>query len=113
MTPRPTNSQASAPGLLFSPPPRRPPAEQPLQSRRAPLAAALFFPHFPGPSYNARYMRPFDSLTRPAASWGWQVAVSAFALLTPGLVMVLWWGATTEDRTSPYLVRGTVNGITL
>src|SRR3954451_3757892 len=113
MTPRPTNSQASAPGLLFSPPPRRPPAEQPLQSRRAPLAAALFFPHFARPSYNARHMRPFDSMTRHASSWGWLVTVSAFALLTAVLVMVVWWGATSEERTSTYVVRGTVNGITI
>jgi Putative adhesin len=58
-------------------------------------------------------MQPFDSLTRHASSWGWLVTVSAFALLTAGLVMVLWWGATTEERTSTYVVRGTVNGITL
>src|SRR3954453_20582513 len=78
-----------------------------------PPAAALFFPHPARPSYNARYMRPFDSLTRHASSWGWLVTVSAFALLTAGLVMVVWWAATTEERTSTYVVRGTVNGITL
>ena len=58
-------------------------------------------------------MRPFDSLTRHASSWGWLVTVSAFSLLTAGLVMVVWWAATTEERTSTYLVRGTVNGVTL
>jgi hypothetical protein len=58
-------------------------------------------------------MRPFDALTRHASSWGWLVTVSAFALLSAGLVMLLWWGATTEERTTTYLVRGTVNGITL
>jgi len=58
-------------------------------------------------------MRPFDSLSRHASSWGWLVTVSAFALLSAGLVMVVWWAATTEDRTSTYLVRGSVNGITL
>src|SRR4051795_7810241 len=59
-----------------------------------PPAAALFFPHFAAPSYNARYMRPFDSLTRHASSWGWLVTVSAFALLTAGVGVGLWWGGT-------------------
>jgi Putative adhesin len=58
-------------------------------------------------------MRPFDSLSRHASSWGWLVTVSAFAVLTAGLVMVVWWAATTEQRTGTYAVRGTVNGITL
>jgi hypothetical protein len=58
-------------------------------------------------------MRPFDALTRHASSWGWLVTVSAFAVLTAGLVMVVWWAATTEERTGTYVVRGTVNGITL
>jgi hypothetical protein len=58
-------------------------------------------------------MRPFDALSRHASSWGWLVTVSAFALLSAGLVMAVWWGATTEERTSTYLVRGSVNGITL
>ena len=58
-------------------------------------------------------MRPFESLTRHASSWGWLVTVSAFALLSAGLVMAVWWAATKEERTSTYLVRGTVNGITL
>src|SRR3954452_23795106 len=79
----------------------------------APPAAALFFPHSARPSYNARYMRPFDSLTHHASSWGWLVTVSAFSLLTAVLVMVVWWGATGEERTSTYVVRGTVNGITI
>jgi len=58
-------------------------------------------------------MRPFDALTRHASSWGWLVTVSAFALLSAVLVMVVWWGATTEERTGTYVVRGTVNGVTL
>jgi hypothetical protein len=58
-------------------------------------------------------MRPFDALTRHASSWGWLVTVSAFALLSAGLVMAVWWAATTEERTSTYVVRGTVNGVTL
>ena len=58
-------------------------------------------------------MRPLESLTRHASSWGWLVTVSAFALLTAGLVMVVWWAATTEERTGTYVVRGNVNGITL
>jgi hypothetical protein len=58
-------------------------------------------------------MRPFDALSRHASSWGWLVTVSAFALLSAVLIMVVWWGATTEERTSTYAVRGTVNGITL
>ena len=58
-------------------------------------------------------MRLFDSLTRHASSWGWLVTVSAFALLSAALVMVVWWGATVEERTATYVVRGTVTGITL
>src|SRR5215217_9781325 len=58
-------------------------------------------------------MRPLDALTRHASSWGWLVTVSAFALLSAVLVMLVWWGATTEERTSTYVVRGTVNGVTL
>ena len=58
-------------------------------------------------------MRPLDALTRHASSWGWLVTISAFALLTAGLVMVVWWAATIEERTGTYIVRGTVNGITL
>jgi len=58
-------------------------------------------------------MRRVDALTRHASSWGWLVTVSAFALLTAGLAMVVWWAATTEERTGTYVVRGTVNGITL
>jgi hypothetical protein len=58
-------------------------------------------------------MRPVDALTRHASSWSWLVTVSAFALLTAGLVMVVWWAATSEERTGTYLVRGSVSGITL
>jgi hypothetical protein len=58
-------------------------------------------------------MRPLDSLTRHASSWGWLVTVSAFALLTAGLAMVVWWAATSEERTGTYMVRGQVSGITL
>jgi hypothetical protein len=58
-------------------------------------------------------MRPLDSLTRHASSWGWLVTVSAFALLTAGLAMVVWWAATSEERTGTYNVRGSVLGITL
>jgi Toastrack DUF4097 len=58
-------------------------------------------------------MRPVEALTRHASSWGWLVTVSAFALLTAGLVMVVWWAATDEERTATYQVRGTVTGITL
>src|SRR3954470_6084425 len=78
-----------------------------------PPRGGSFFPHFARPPYNARYMRPLDALTRHASSWGWLVTVSAFALLTAVLVMVVWWGATTEERTGTYVVRGTVNGVTL
>jgi hypothetical protein len=58
-------------------------------------------------------MRPVEALTRHASSWGWLVTVSAFALLTAGLAMVVWWAATNEERTSTYNVRGSVSGITL
>ena len=58
-------------------------------------------------------MRPLDALTRHASSWGRLVTISVFALLTAGLVMAVWWAATIEERTGTYLVRGTVNGITL
>jgi len=58
-------------------------------------------------------MRSLDALTRHASSWGWLVTVSAFALLSAVLVMLVWWGATTEERTGTYVVRGTVNGVTL
>jgi hypothetical protein len=58
-------------------------------------------------------MRPLDALSRHASSWTWLVTVSAFALLTAGLVMVVWWGATHEVRTSTYNVRGSVTGITV
>src|SRR3954454_18659586 len=58
-------------------------------------------------------MRPVDALTRHASSWGWLVTVSAFALLTAGLVMAVWWVATEEERTATYQVRGSVTGITL
>ena len=58
-------------------------------------------------------MRPLDSLSRHASSWGWLVTVSAFALLTAGLAMVVWWAATSEERTATYNVRGSVTGITL
>src|SRR6478735_9314060 len=58
-------------------------------------------------------MRPVEALTRHASSWGWLVTVSAFALLTAGLVMVVWWAATDEERTATYNVRGSVTGITL
>src|SRR5262245_2061630 len=58
-------------------------------------------------------MRPLDSLSRHASSWGWLVTMSAFALLTAGLVMVVWWAATSEERTGTYNVRGSVSGITL
>jgi hypothetical protein len=58
-------------------------------------------------------MRPLDSLSRHASSWGWLVTMSAFALLTAGLVMVVWWVATNEERTGTYNVRGSVTGITL
>jgi hypothetical protein len=58
-------------------------------------------------------MRPLDSLTRHASSWHWLVTVSAFALLTAGLAMVVWWAATNEERTATYQVRGSVSGITL
>src|SRR3954449_2187470 len=78
-----------------------------------PPRGGSFFPPLRQSSYNARYMRPFDSLPRHASSWGWLVTVSAFSLLTAVLVMVVWWGATSEERTSTYVVRGTVNGITI
>src|SRR3954469_6150909 len=58
-------------------------------------------------------MRPVDALSRHASSWGWLVTVSAFALLTAGLVMAVWWAATEEERTATYQVRGSVTGITL
>jgi hypothetical protein len=58
-------------------------------------------------------MRPVDALTRHASSWGWLVTVSAFALLTAGLVMAVWWAATDEERTATYQVRGSVTAITL
>ena len=58
-------------------------------------------------------MRPVEALTRHASSWGWLVTVSAFALLTAGLAMVVWWAATNEERTGTYNVRGSVSGITL
>src|SRR5829696_5025643 len=58
-------------------------------------------------------MRPVEALTRHASSWGWLVTVSAFALLTAGLAMVVWWAATNEERTGTYMVRGPVSGITL
>ena len=58
-------------------------------------------------------MRPLESLSRHASSWGWLVTVSAFALLTAGLAMVVWWAATSEERTATYNVRGSVGGITL
>src|SRR3954447_4537968 len=58
-------------------------------------------------------MRPVEALTRHATSWGWLVTVSAFALLTAGLAMVVWWAATDEERTGIYNVRGSVTGITL
>src|SRR5215213_9667453 len=111
-TARPT-PRLRPPGCSYPPPPgaRRPNSR--FRAAAPPSRRLFFFPHFAAPSYNARYMRPFDSLTRHASSWGWLVTVSAFALLTAGLVMVLWWGATTEERTSTYVVRGTVNGITL
>ena len=58
-------------------------------------------------------MRPLDALTRHASSWGRLVTISVFAVLTAALVMAVWWAATTEERTGTYIVRGTVNGITL
>ena len=58
-------------------------------------------------------MRPLDALTRHASSWGRLVTISVFAVLTAVLVMLVWWVATTEERTGTYVVRGTVNGITL
>ena len=58
-------------------------------------------------------MRPVDALSRQASSWGWLVTVSAFALLTAGLVMAVWWAATDEERTATYQVRGSVTAITL
>jgi hypothetical protein len=58
-------------------------------------------------------MRPLDALTRHASSWGRLVTISVFAVLTAALVMAVWWAATIEERTGTYVVRGTVNGITL
>jgi hypothetical protein len=58
-------------------------------------------------------MRPLDALTRHASSWGRLVTISVFAVLTAGLVMAVWWAATIEERTATYVVRGTVNGITI
>jgi hypothetical protein len=58
-------------------------------------------------------MRPVESLSRHASSWGWLVTVSAFSILTAGLVMLVWWAATSEERTGTYLVRGAVDGITI
>src|SRR5436190_17560007 len=58
-------------------------------------------------------MRPVDALTRHASSWGWLVTVSAFSLLTAGLVLAVWWAATDEERTATYNVRGSVTGIAL
>lgn len=58
-------------------------------------------------------MRSLDALTRHASSWSRLVTISVFAVLTAVLVMLVWWAATTEERTGTYVVRGTVNGITL
>ncbi len=58
-------------------------------------------------------MRSLDALTRHASSWGRLVTISTFVVLTAALVMVVWWAATTEERTGTYVVRGSVNGITL
>ena len=58
-------------------------------------------------------MRQVDALSRHASSWGWLVTVSAYALLTAGLVMAVWWAATDEERTATYQVRGSVTAITL
>jgi putative adhesin len=58
-------------------------------------------------------MRPLAALTRHASSWGRLVTISVFAVLTAVLVMLVWWAATVEERTGTYVVRGTVNGITL
>jgi hypothetical protein len=58
-------------------------------------------------------MRPLDALTRHASSWGRLVTISVFAVLTAALVMLVWWAATKEERTGTYVVRGTVNGVTL
>src|SRR3954468_2959047 len=58
-------------------------------------------------------MRPVEALSRHATSWGWLVTVSAFALLTAGLAMVVWWAATDEERTRTYNARGSVTGIPL
>jgi len=58
-------------------------------------------------------MRPLDALTRHASSWGRLVTISVFAVLAAVLVLLVWWAATTEERTGTYVVRGSVNGITL
>ena len=80
---------------------------------RPPRGGSFFLPRSAAPAYNATYMRPLDALTRHASSWGRLVTMSAFAVLTAGLVMAVWWAATTEERTGTYVVRGTVNGVTL
>jgi hypothetical protein len=112
MTP-PDQLQASAPGLLFPSPPgaRRPNSR--FRAAASPSRRLFFSPTFTAPAYNASYMRPLDALTRHASSWGRLVTMSVFAVLTAGLVMLVWWAATTEERTGTYLVRGTVNGVTL
>ncbi|MEA2134448.1 MAG: hypothetical protein QOC68_2357 [Solirubrobacteraceae bacterium] len=112
MTP-PDQLQASAPGLLFplSPGARRPNSR--FRAAASPSRRLFFSPASAASAYNASYMRPLDALTRHASSWGRLVTISAFAVLTAALVMLVWWAATKEERTGTYVVRGTVSGITL
>src|SRR3954465_10199519 len=104
MTP-PVPTPALGPRTALPPPPPAPAGRTAASEPPRPPRGGSFFPRSPASSYNARHMRPFDSLTRHASSWGWLVTVSAFSLLTAGLVMVVWWAATTEERTTTHPLR--------
>ena len=114
---RPHDTARSTPGFgplsALPPPPgdRRPNSR--FRAAASPSRRLFFSPDAAAPAYNASYMRPLDALTRHASSWGRLVTISVFAVLTAALVMAVWWAATTEERTGTYVVRGTVNGITL
>ena len=112
MTP-PINSRLRPPVCSSPLPPgaRRPNSR--FRAAASPSRRLFFSPTFAAPAYNASYMRPLDALNRHASSWSRLVTISVFAVLTAGLVMLVWWAATTEERTGTYVVRGTVNGVTL
>src|SRR4051794_19359461 len=112
MTP-PVPTPGFGPRTALDPFPPAPAGRTAASEPPRPPRGGSFFPRSPASSYNARHMRPFDSLTRHASSWGWLVTVSAFSLLTAGVGVGVWGAATTEERTSTYLVRGTGNGVTL